>query len=219
MKILKYIIGFLLAGGLACALALPAFAMPLDRRVIVIDAGHGGWDPGMVSGPVNEKDINLLIAQKLQHLLELGGATVLITRLDDACLSGDKTGDMAARRFIANNSKADIFISIHQNAFGSPRVNGAQVFYYNESDDSKKLAQSIQHQIKEFLLPDNRFKARANANYYVLKQAEIPAVLVECGFLTNPDEKSRLLTDAYQGKIAWGIYLGIVDYFRFATYT
>jgi N-acetylmuramoyl-L-alanine amidase len=204
----------LLAGGLAYALSQPAFAMPLDKRIVVVDAGHGGWDPGMVSGKVDEKDINLKIAQKLQAYLELGGATVIITRLDDSDLGKTKSGDMAVRRLIANTSKADIFVSIHQNAFGSSGVHGAQVFYFNESDNSKKLANSIQHQLKTFTNPGNRFKARANSNYFVLKQTEMPAVLVECGFLTNPGEKSRLLTEKYQEKIAWGIYMGIVDYFH-----
>jgi N-acetylmuramoyl-L-alanine amidase len=212
MKYIQYIIAFILAGGLI--FTFPAFAMPLDKRIIVVDAGHGGWDPGMVSGKVDEKDINLKIAQKLQTYLELGGATVIITRLDDSDLSKSKSGDMAVRRLIANTSKADIFISIHQNAFGSSGVQGAQVFYFNESDNSKKLAHNIQHQIKEFANPNNRFKARANSNYFVLKQTEMPAVLVECGFLTNPGEKSRLLTEKYQEKIAWSIYLGIVDYFH-----
>ena len=170
MKIIKYTVGFLLAGGLACMLALPAFAMPLDRRIVVVDAGHGGWDPGMVSGKVDEKDINLKIAKKLHTYLELGGATVIVTRIDDSDLSKSKSGDMAVRRLIANTSKADIFISIHQNAFGSSRVNGAQVFYFNESDNSKKLAHCIQDKIKEVALPGNRFKARANSNYFVLKQ-------------------------------------------------
>ncbi|MCL2264389.1 MAG: N-acetylmuramoyl-L-alanine amidase [Defluviitaleaceae bacterium] len=172
----------------------------------------------MVSGKVDEKDINLAIAKKLQAYLELGGATVFITRLDDSDLAKGKSGDMAVRRLIANTSKADIFVSIHQNAFGNPRVQGAQVFYFNESDDSKKLAEAIQHQLKTFTNPGNKFKARANSNYFVLKQTEMPAVLVECGFLTNAGEKSRLLTEAYQEKVAWGVYMGIVDYFRPAEY-
>jgi N-acetylmuramoyl-L-alanine amidase len=213
MKLFKLIICTLLAGGLTIGLARPAFAMPLERRVIVVDAGHGGWDPGMVSGRVDEKDINLQIAQKLQTFLELGGATVIITRLDDSDLSKSKSGDMAVRRRIANTSRADIFVSIHQNAFGQSSVHGAQVFYFNESDNSKKLATAIQDRIKAFALPYNRFTARANSNYFVLKQTEMPAVLVECGFLTNPGEKAKLLTEGYQEKIAWAIYLGIVDYF------
>jgi len=215
MNYLKYILlPLILAGGLAVALAQPAFAMPLDRRVVVVDAGHGGRDPGMVSGKVDEKDINLQIALKLQAHLELGGATVIVTRLDDTSLSKSKSGDMAARRLIANTSHADIFVSIHQNSYGSSSVHGAQTFYFDDSNNSQKLAEAIQQQLIAFADRGNRFKARANTNYFVLKQTEMPAVLVECGFLTNYNEKARLQTDAYQEKIAWAIYMGIVDYFN-----
>ena len=213
MKKYRYIAALLITLGLALGLAQPVFALPLDGRVVVVDAGHGGWDPGMVSGKVDEKDINLAIAKKLQSYLELGGAIVIITRENDDDLARNKSGDMAARRLIANTAKADIFVSIHQNAFGSSAVHGAQTFYFDESGNSKKLAEAIQHQLKTFTNPGNRFNARANDNYFVLKQTEMPAVLVECGFLTNPSEKSRLLTEKYQEKVAWGIYMGIVDYF------
>jgi len=191
-----------------------AHAMPLSRRVIVLDAGHGGWDPGMVSGKVEEKHINLSIMQKVQTFLEQGGATVIITRIDDSDLANSKSGDMNVRRLIANTSDADIFVSIHQNAFGSGSVKGAQAFYFNESDNSQKLATKVQDRIKEFVDSSNKFKPKANGNYYVLKQTEMPAVLVECGFLTNSGERYKLTTDEYQEKMAWAIYLGIVDYFN-----
>jgi len=191
-----------------------AHAMPLSRKIIVVDAGHGGWDPGMVSGKVHEKDINLEIAKKLQVFLEQGGATVIVTRLEDEALANRKVGDMQARRLIANTSKADIFVSIHQNSYKSANVKGFQVFYFNESDNSKKLAVCIQDRMKEFVNPGNKHSSRANKNYYVLKETVMPAVLVECGFLTNSGERGMLGTGEYQEKIAWGIYLGIVDYFH-----
>ena len=191
-----------------------AHYMPLDRKVIVLDAGHGGWDPGMVSGKVEEKHINLSISQKLQAFLEQGGATVIITRLDDSDLAKNKSGDMNVRRLIANTSHADIFVSIHQNSYATSNVKGAQVFYFNESDNSQKLATFVQGRIREFVDSGNKFKAKANSNYYVLKQTEMPAVLVECGFLTNYSERQKLTSDEYQEKMAWGIYLGIVDYFN-----
>ena len=191
-----------------------AEAMPVSRKIIVIDAGHGGWDPGMVSGKVEEKDINLSIAKKLQTFLEQGGATVIVTRLDDTALGTRKTSDMHARRVTANTSKADIFVSIHQNSYNSANVKGFQAFYFNESDNSKKLAACIQNRLKEFVNPNNKLGSRANKNYFVLKQTEMPAVLVECGFLTNYNERTKLTTEEYQEKIAWGIYLGIVDYFN-----
>jgi N-acetylmuramoyl-L-alanine amidase len=190
------------------------FALPLARKIIVLDAGHGGWDPGMVQGKTEEKHVNLSIAKKLQTFLEQAGATVIITRIDDSELSSSKSGDMHARRVIANSSHADIFVSIHQNSFGKSSVHGAQVFFFNESDNSEKLATLIQTRLCEFADPSNKFKAKANSNYFVLKQTVMPAVLVECGFLTNYNEREKLLTDAYQEKIAWSIYLGIVDYFH-----
>ncbi|MCL2840943.1 MAG: N-acetylmuramoyl-L-alanine amidase [Defluviitaleaceae bacterium] len=191
-----------------------AAPMPLSNRVIVLDAGHGGWDPGMVQNKVEEKHINLSISQKLQTFLEQGGATVIITRLDDSDLASNKSGDMHVRRVIANASHADIFVSIHQNAFASKKVHGAQAFYFDESGNSQRLATAIQGRLREFADPGNKFKAKSNDNYFVLKQTEMPAVLVECGFLTNPGERSRLIDDAYQEKIAWSIYLGIIDYFH-----
>jgi len=193
--------------------------MPLAKKIIVIDAGHGGWDPGMVSGKVEEKNINLAIAKKLQVFLEQGDATVIVTRLEDTGLANKKTADMQARRLIANTSKADIFVSIHQNSYKSSNIRGFQVFYFNESDNSKKLATSIQSQLKNFVNTGNKLEARANKNYYVLKQTLMPAVLIECGFLTNPTDKNNLLTSEYQENIAWGIYLGIVDYFNETTKT
>ncbi|MCL2386197.1 MAG: N-acetylmuramoyl-L-alanine amidase [Defluviitaleaceae bacterium] len=189
-------------------------AMPLSRKIIVLDAGHGGWDPGMVQGKTEEKHINLSIVQKLQTFLEQGGATVIITRVDDSELSKTKSGDMQVRRLIANTSHADIFVSIHQNAFSKSNVKGAQVFYFNESDNSMKLATCVQSRLREFVDPSNKFKAKANSNYFVLKQTSMPAVLVECGFLTNSSERNKLLNETYQEKIAWGIYLGIIDYFN-----
>lgn len=202
-----------------CILALafgatPVFALPLSRKIIVLDAGHGGWDPGKVQGKTEEKHINLSIAQKLQTFLEQSGATVIITRADDAELSKKKSEDMRKRGLIANTSHADIFVSIHQNAFGSSSVHGAQVFYFDESGNSQRLATAIQTRLCEFTDPANKFKAKPNDNYFVLKQTAMPAVLVECGFLTNSGEREKLKTDDYQEKIAWGIYLGIIDYFH-----
>jgi len=190
-----------------------AGAMPLSNKIIVVDAGHGAWDPGMVSGKVEEKDINLDIAKKLQVFLEQGGATVIVTRIDDSDLAKNKRGDMQARRLIANTAGADIFVSIHQNSYQNSSVKGFQVFYFNESDNSKKLADSIQNSLKEFVNPGNKLSSRANKNYFVLKQTEMPAVLVECGFLTNYSDRTNLSSEEYQEKIAWGIYLGIVKYF------
>ena len=201
-----------LCGIFASETNVSAEAMPLSRRIIVLDAGHGGWDPGMVQDKTEEKHINLSITQKLQTFLEQAGATVIITRVDDSDLSSSKSGDMHTRRLIANTSHADIFVSIHQNSFTSTKVKGAQTFYFNESDNSEKLATYIQDRLREFVDPGNKFKPKANKNYFVLKQTQMPAVLVECGFLSNPAEAELLQTEEYQRKIAWGIFAGIVRF-------
>jgi len=194
--------------------ATTTFPMPANRRVVVIDAGHGGFDPGVVGAQGQlEKDINLEIALKLQALLELGGAEVIMTREEDAATGRTKSQDMHNRRAIANDSGADIFISIHQNSYHGANVRGAQAFYYGDSEKGKLLAELIQEQFATFLDRDNRRPAAANQNYFVLKQVAIPSVLVETGYLTNPNESRLLTTDEYQAKVAWAIYMGILNYF------
>ena len=189
-------------------------SMPLSKKIILIDAGHGGLDPGKVSGKIEEKNINLEIAMKLQSYLEQADAMVFMTRVDDSGLAGSKKSDMYSRKLTANTSNADIFVSIHQNSFPKSSVQGAQVFYFNSSDNSRRLAECIQKEIKAFVNYNNRFEPKENSNYYVLKQTTMPAVIVECGFLTSPNEMNKLINPDYQDRLAWAIYMGIVDYFR-----
>ena len=189
-------------------------SMPLSKKIILIDAGHGGYDPGKVSGSTQEKTINLAIAQKLQAYLEQADATAFMTRVDDSDLARTKKSDMRSRKLTADTSSADIFVSIHQNSYPSSSVKGAQVFYFNHSDNSKRLAQCIQNELKSFIDNNNKREVTENSSYYVLKNTSMPAVIVECGFLTNPSEKGMLQDPDYQDKIAWAIYMGIVDYFR-----
>ncbi|MDR1640450.1 MAG: N-acetylmuramoyl-L-alanine amidase [Clostridiales bacterium] len=216
-NILLVIYVIAIAAGLAITWRMQAvptstFAMPLSKKIVLIDAGHGGYDPGKVSGSSNEKDINLNIAKKLQAYLETADATVIMSRVDDTGVKSKKS-DMYTRKLIANSSSADIFVSIHQNSFPNSGVHGAQVFYFNRSDNSKKLAENIQKELKGFVDYQNKFEAKENSNYYVLKQTSMPAVIVECGFLTNAAEKAKLLEEDYQDRLAWAIYMGIVDYF------
>jgi len=192
------------------------FATSAAKKIIVIDPGHGGWDPGKVGkNNVLEKDINLAIAEDLQVLLETAGATVFLTRAEDTALGDKKNADLTARANMPADMQADIFISIHQNAFATERAKGAQTFYYGDSEDSHRLAQAIQTRMQEFLNQDNNKTATANSGYFVLKKTQTPAVLVECGFLTNSDDLQKLATENYQEKVAWGIYLGILDYFAY----
>ena len=188
---------------------------PLMQAKIVLDAGHGGWDPGKTgTGGVNEKELNLLVAEKLAEYLEQGGAEVILTRESDDALGEGKRTDMAERRRIANESGADILVSIHQNAFPSAKVRGAQVFYHNSSGNGKVLAECVQENLQHRVDGSNNRQAKENKDYYILRTTEIPAVIVECGFLSNAEEE-KLLNDAtYQEKLAWAIYCGILDYFE-----
>lgn len=188
--------------------------LPVSQKVIVLDAGHGGWDPGKTGTTGDdEKNINLAIMGKLQQYLEQGGSIVFITRDTDEALGSAKKTDMAERKKIANENDGDILVSIHQNAFPSSGVKGAQVFYHKSSENGKKLAELVQESLKANVDTANNRQAKQNSDYYILRTTEIPAVIVECGFLSNREEESLLNDETYQDKIAWAIYLGITEYF------
>lgn len=187
-------------------------ALPTNCKSIIIDAGHGGWDPGKVVGDTNEKDINLKISEKLLAYLEQGGCIVSTTRSTDTALAENKSGDLKQRVKLTNENDCDMLISVHQNYFPKASVKGAQVFYYKNSEESKALAEYIQKRLCELDGSNTRI-AKANGEYYLLKESKIPAVIVECGFLSNPQENERLKDEEYQNKLAWAIYLGVSDYY------
>jgi len=137
-----------------------------------------------------------------------------MTRADDSALGERKTGDMAGRKTIVNESNGDLLVSIHQNSFTKSSVSGPQVFYYDNSSRSKELAGFIQRRLIEFLEVSKKRVEKSNDGYYMLKQTSIPAVIVECGFLSNDDERAKLLDEKYQQKVAWAIYMGVLDYFE-----
>ena len=139
---------------------------------------------------------------------------MLMTRADDSALGERKTGDMAGRKTIVNESNGDLLVSIHQNSFTKSSVSGPQVFYYDNSSRSKELAGFIQRRLIEFLEVSKKRVEKSNDGYYMLKQTSIPAVIVECGFLSNDDERAKLLDEKYQQKVAWAIYMGVLDYFE-----
>ncbi len=189
------------------------FALSHSKAVVIIDAGHGGFDPGVIGNDMYEKDVNLEIALKLQEYLEQSGAYVYMTRTDDSATANTKKKDMLFRKSFTNGSNADILISIHQNSFTDSKVNGSQVFYYDNSEKSKILALNIQEQLNIFANPTNNKKAMPTSTYYLLRETNIPAVIVECGFLTSPDDSYKLSTDEYKDKLAWSIYVATLKYF------
>lgn len=193
-------------------------------KTIVLDAGHGYPDGGAEgSTKVTEEAINLDVTRRLQKLLEKSGISVILTRADENGIFDDdletirkkKVSDMKNREKIINSSGADCFISIHMNKFTDSKYSGPQVFYNSTFDDGKLLAQSIQKELITELKPKmEREIKKSDKNIYLLKNSKIPAVLIECGFLSNPEEEKLLLTDEYKERVAWAIYKGIISHFN-----
>lgn len=189
-----------------------------QKPVVVIDAGHGGNDPGKVGiNNALEKDINLSIAILLKKMLEAEDIEVIMTRETDKGLYDEnaknkKVQDMKRRCEIIGKANSVVTISIHQNSYHEEYVNGAQVFYFQHSDNAKKLAEIIQTQLQTHVQPNNKRSAKNNASYYLLKKTDATAVIVECGFLSNYEEASKLIDENYQQKLAWAIHLGILQY-------
>lgn len=193
---------------------LPTVATPTTNQIVVIDAGHGGFDPGAigVSG-VEEDDINLAIALKLQKFIEQSGGLTVMTRVDNQGIGNTKREDMRIRKLIRDSSNGNIFISIHLNSFPQSTCKGAQSFYAND-ENSKQLAEKIQKNLVDLLDKDNARIAKKLTDVYLLKNVTIPSVIIECGFLSNSKEEKLLQDSKYQSKIAMAIYLGITEYFN-----
>lgn len=189
-----------------------------EEKCVVLDAGHGGQDPGKIGiNGVFEKDINLIIAQRVKVYLEMAGVEVIMTRetddgLDDPNAPNKKVQDMKRRIALIDEVSPQVTVSIHQNSYPEEYVHGAQVFYYNGSEQGQKLAEYIQSQMVEKADPSNRRGIKANDSYYLLKKTGIPIVIVECGFLSNSEEADRLNTSEYQDRLAWAIHMGILQY-------
>ena len=187
-------------------------------RTIVLDAGHGGSDPGMVGvGGVEEKGINLKIAEKLRRQLEERGFHVIMTREDenglyDETVSNKKAQDMQRRCGVIAQVAPVLTVSIHQNSYTNPAVCGPQVFYFEYSDKGKVLAACIQEQLNERLEIVRPRQIKANTNYYILKRSDSVTVLAECAFLSNPEEAAKIQTAEYQEKVAQAICAGILEY-------
>lgn len=189
--------------------------VPIMNKVIVIDAGHGGPDPGKPGKYGKDEDeLNLEIAQKLRELIEESGGIVVMTREDDTLSDSSLSKDLKNRVVKANEVAADVLISIHLNSFSQSKYKGAQVFYQNNSEKGKLLAELIQQELRNTLDPNNDRMAKSSNSYYLLRNAKMPAVIVECGFMSNPEEEKLLNDENYQYKIAWAIYKGLIHYFQ-----
>lgn len=190
-----------------------------DDFVVLIDAGHGANDSGKVGvNEALEKDVNLAIADRLCMYLEQGGVAVVCTRPEDDSLydpsaSNKKMADMTARIDSAKDSGADIAVSIHQNSYPDQSVCGPQLFYYAGSAEGEALAETLQASFDGVIGKENNRRApKSNTDYYLLIHMPCPVVIVECGFLSNPQEAELLVTQEYQDRIAWNLYMGIMEY-------
>ena len=192
-----------------------------DRITVIIDAGHGGEDGGAEVDGILEKDINLSIADKLADTLRLCGVRVTEIRDEDISVYDDsaqtlrekKVSDLKHRVEIVNGSENNILVSIHQNKFDNSAYSGAQVFYSSNNDKSRVLAESIRNSVVSLLQNDNTRELKpANSDIYLLDNAIVPAVIVECGFLSNDEERAKLLDSGYQSEMAYSIAMGVLEY-------
>ena len=192
-----------------------------DRITVIIDAGHGGEDGGAEVDGILEKDINLSIADKLADTLRLCGVRVTEIRDEDISVYDDsaqtlrekKVPDLKHRVEIVNGSENNILVSIHQNKFDNSAFSGAQVFYSSNNDKSRVLAGSIRNSVVSLLQNDNTRELKpANSDIYLLDNATVPAVIVECGFLSNDEERAKLLDSGHQSEMAYSIAMGVLEY-------
>lgn len=192
-----------------------------NELIVVVDAGHGGEDSGAVANSILEKDINLKIALKLRDMLEASGIEVKMIRESDISIydtaSGTirerKVSDLKNRVEIVNSNKNHILVSIHQNKFEQSQYSGAQMFYSTNNNKSQILAESIRKSITSLIQSNNKRELKKGENdIYLLNNATVPAVIVECGFISNEEEAKNLSDDEYQNKMAFAIYCGILEY-------
>ena len=191
--------------------------LPLSGRIIVIDPGHGGKDPGTVSGNIYESHINLKISKYLEYYLSKNGATVILTRNGNYDLSSPniynrKRSDFDNRIKLINNSIADLYLSIHLNYLSDSSYYGPQVFYNDKNEDNKIIADTIQKHLNEQVKTNREIK-KIPSRTYMYSKLKPEGVLIECGFLSNYNEKIKLKTDKYQEKIAQYITEAIIKYY------
>lgn len=189
-----------------------------DNKIIVIDAGHGGVDAGVVGikTQTKESDINLSISKKLKGYFVDAGFSVVMTRVSNGGLyglptNGFKRRDMTKRKDIIENSGADMVISVHQNYCPISSRRGGQTFFNPDSENGKNLADCIQKELNS-LCGIKNYDALAG-DYFMLKCTQNPSVIVECGFLSNAEDEKLLISDEYQEKIAYSIFKGAVSFY------
>ncbi len=200
-------------------LSVQVITLHRNQTVIVIDVGHGGSDPGKVGiDGVKEKDVNLAIAGYLRDYLLAQDYTVYMTRdtdrdLSDSSVSNKKRSDLNHRIQFTTDKNASCMISIHQNSYPDTIQHGAQTFYYQGRNEDKTFAQLVQESLLAFD-PTNTRQIKSTESYYILKNTSIPSILIECGFLSNPDETAKLTDPNYQKELAYAIAVGTCRFLK-----
>ena len=197
--------------------ALPTLA-EAERRTIILDAGHGGVDSGAIGvNGILEKDLNLSVVLLLAEHFRQAGVRVILTREEDSLVlenereTGRKAKDLAGRLEVAKQNPGALFVSIHMNSFPSPSCKGLEVHYAADAT-SESVARSVMKRAKEELMPDSRRTPKAaDGDIFLLKNAVTPAVLIECGFLSNPDEAAKLSDKDYQKQLCFCIFCAIME--------
>lgn len=189
-----------------------------ETFTVVLDAGHGGDDPGKVStSGIKEKDVNLAIALKCKTILEQNGIIVQMTRdtdcsLEDPSVNNKKASDLKNRKIIMTKENVDCAVSIHQNSYPDPAQHGSQVFYHPSDNEGKRLASFIQAQTKNLTGEENKREIKSNSDYYLLRDNKVPTVIAEICFLSNPSEAEMITEEQIQEKAAFAISMGIMQY-------
>ena len=192
-------------------------SLPLSGKIIIVDPGHGGKDPGTVSNDVYESEINLMISKYLEYYLSKNGATVILTRsgnydLSSPNIANRKRSDFDNRIKLINNANANLYLSIHLNYLSDASYYGPQVFYNEKSKNNKTIAEIVQNHLNS-KLKSNREIKKIPARTYMYSKLNVEGILIECGFLSNYNEKNKLKTAAYQEKIAKYITEAIIKYY------
>ena len=195
---------------------ISAQTLPLQDTIIMVDPGHGGRDSGTYYGETYEKDINLEISKALEEELTKNGAIVYMTRTRDIDLSSiydsaKKRGDLYRRLLKIKETKSDLYISIHINWYQNTSMKGAEVLYNSINENNEKLAKSI---MKEFKTDLGSTRTIKTTDLYMYRNTTTPGVLVECGYLSNPTERTLLQQENYQKKLAKSITNGIINYLK-----
>ena len=185
-------------------------------KTIYIDPGHGGIDSGTTYKNIYEKDINLIMSKKIEKYLISKGATVYLTRVTDKDLStttvNRKRNDLTNRAKLINNTNPDMYISIHLNYISNSKWQGLQIFYNNKNKENENIANKLTEYLKEYT--SNIREPKKENIYYMYKQIKVPGVLIELGFLSNPNDRYRLTREEYQDKLAKNISNSIEKYFK-----